>query len=213
MPGFKTPDYGLNPDGRRGAKGALRLSNRTENDSAKMATAKGAVQGYTGVAAVDVAHQIVVDAQAHGTGSEQEPLLPVIDASSSQCRPYTAICADARYHSEKNLAGLESRNIPAWVCDNRLPAARPQTRRSGETQAKPDALWDKSEKARAAPTASKTSPTPTPTSLKRTTAATAPARPASGSIAKAATARSMATPPPNTPVLRGLPRLHRCSAT
>ncbi|MFX7329035.1 hypothetical protein ABTI69_19820, partial [Acinetobacter baumannii] len=55
----------LNPDERRGAKGAVRLSNRTDNDSAKMATAKGVVQGYTGVAAVDAAHQIVVDAQAH----------------------------------------------------------------------------------------------------------------------------------------------------
>ena len=30
---------------------------------------------YTGVAAVDARHQIIVEAQAHGTGSEQE-LLP-----------------------------------------------------------------------------------------------------------------------------------------
>ncbi|MCP2936163.1 transposase, partial [Salmonella enterica subsp. enterica serovar Typhimurium] len=99
-------------------KGAVRLSNRTDNDSAKMATAKGVVQGYTGVAAVDAAHQIVVDAQAHGTGSEQELLLPVIDASAPQRHTGTAICADAGYHSEKNLAELDQRNIPAWVCDN-----------------------------------------------------------------------------------------------
>ncbi|MET5019967.1 hypothetical protein AAHH78_33245, partial [Burkholderia pseudomallei] len=63
-----------NPQDRQGARGAVRLSNRTDNDSAKMATAKGVVQGYTGVATVDAAHQIVVDAQAHGTGSEQELL-------------------------------------------------------------------------------------------------------------------------------------------
>ncbi|MCV4633468.1 hypothetical protein OFB83_33235, partial [Escherichia coli] len=73
---------------------------------------QGVVQGYTGVATVDAAHQIVVDAQAHGTGLEQELLLPVIDASSAQRRPDTAICADAGYHSEKNLAGLERRNVP-----------------------------------------------------------------------------------------------------
>ena len=59
----------------------MRLSNRTDNDSAKMATAKGVIQGYTGVAAVDETHQIVVEAQAHGTGSEQELLMPATTAS------------------------------------------------------------------------------------------------------------------------------------
>ena len=144
-----------NPRDRQGAKGALRLSNRTDNDSAKMATAKGVVQGYTGVATVDAAHQIVVDAQAHGTGSEQELLLPVIDASSAQRRPDTAICADAGYHSEKNLAGLESRNVPAWVCDNGYRQRDPRYADQARHKAKPDALWDKSEKAKLARTASK----------------------------------------------------------
>ena len=42
-----------NPEDRRGSKGSIRLSNRTDNESAKMATSKGVVQGYTGVATVD----------------------------------------------------------------------------------------------------------------------------------------------------------------
>lgn len=41
-----------------------------------MATSKGVIQGYTGVAAVDARHQIIVEAQAHGAGSEQELLIP-----------------------------------------------------------------------------------------------------------------------------------------
>jgi hypothetical protein len=45
-----------------------------------MATSKGVIQGYTGVAAVDGKHQIIVCAQAHGTGSEQELLVPVVVA-------------------------------------------------------------------------------------------------------------------------------------
>ena len=45
-----------------------------------MATSKGVIQGYTGVAAVDAKHQIIVEAQAHGTGSEQELLVPVVEA-------------------------------------------------------------------------------------------------------------------------------------
>ena len=34
-------------------------SNITDNDSAKMTTSKGTIQGYTGVATVDKKHQIV----------------------------------------------------------------------------------------------------------------------------------------------------------
>ena len=45
-----------------------------------MATSKGVIQGYTGVAAVDAKHQIIVEAQAHGTGCEQELLMPVVKA-------------------------------------------------------------------------------------------------------------------------------------
>jgi len=36
------------PEERRGVKGSVRKSNRTDNDSAKMATGKGVIQGYTG---------------------------------------------------------------------------------------------------------------------------------------------------------------------
>ncbi|MGH8716761.1 MAG: hypothetical protein ACREUI_08600 [Burkholderiales bacterium] len=57
------------PEDRKGAKGAVRLLNRTDNGSAKLATSKGVIQGYTGVAAVDEKTQIIVEAQAHGTGS------------------------------------------------------------------------------------------------------------------------------------------------
>ena len=64
---------------RRSEKGAIRKSNVTDNDSAKMATSKGVIQGYTAVAAVDGQAQIIVAAQAHGSGSEQSVLLPVVE--------------------------------------------------------------------------------------------------------------------------------------
>jgi hypothetical protein len=51
---------------RRSEKGAIRKSNITDNDSAKMATSKGVIQGYTAVAAVDAKAQIIVAARAHG---------------------------------------------------------------------------------------------------------------------------------------------------
>ncbi len=105
------------PSDRHGPTGGLRKSNRTDNESAKMATDKGVIQGYTGVATVDAKHQIIVDAQAHGTGSEQELLLPVVEALAALRTSTTVLTADAGYHSEANLAALAAQEIPALVAD------------------------------------------------------------------------------------------------
>ena len=105
------------PDDRRGPTGGLRKSNRTDNESAKMATDKGVIQGYTGVAAVDATHQIIVNAQAHGTGSEQELLLPIVDALAPLRTCDTLLTADAGYHSAANLAALDARQVRALIAD------------------------------------------------------------------------------------------------
>ncbi len=107
-----------NPEDRAGVKGGVRKSNRTDNESAKMATGKGVIQGYTGVAAVDAAHQIIVEAQAHGTGSEQELLLPIVTAIQPLLAESSVITADAGYHSERNLAQLDAAKIDALIADN-----------------------------------------------------------------------------------------------
>jgi transposase len=132
-----------NPEERRSAKGKVRLSNRTDNESAKMATGKGVIQGYTGVAAVDAKAQIVIDAQAHGTGSEQELLLPVIESTAPNRTPATAICADAGYHSETNLKALADHGIDAWICDNDYRSRDVRYAGQAKHKAKPDPLWDK----------------------------------------------------------------------
>ena len=105
------------PQDRKGPSGKLRKSNRTDNDSAKMATGKGVIQGYCGVAAVDARHQIIVEAQAHGTGSEQELLVPIIDALMPHMEKTTLLTADAGYHSEDNLRALDARGIDALIAD------------------------------------------------------------------------------------------------
>ena len=54
-------------------------SNITDNESGKMRTSKGTIQGYNGVAAVDKEHQIIVEAQAYGEGQEHHTLKPILD--------------------------------------------------------------------------------------------------------------------------------------
>jgi hypothetical protein len=47
-------------------------SNVTDNESAKMKTSHGTVQGYNGQALVDGKHQVVVHAEAFGSGQDNQ---------------------------------------------------------------------------------------------------------------------------------------------
>jgi transposase len=133
-----------NPDERRGSRGTVRKSNRTDAESAKMATSKGVIQGYTGVAAVDGKHQIIVEAQAHGTGSEQELLVPVVRAMRKVLAPASLISADAGYHSEANLKQLSDLNITALIADNGMRQRDERFATQARHKTQPDPLYDKS---------------------------------------------------------------------
>lgn len=136
-----------NPDDRMGASGNVCKSNLTDNASAKLATDKGVVQGYCAVAVVDAAHQVIVEASAHGTGSEHALLLPVLDACVDQRRTQTLILADAGYHSEANLAGLAEREIDALIADTQMRQRDPRFADRGKHTVKADALHGKSSKS------------------------------------------------------------------
>lgn len=133
----------VNPDDRRGARGAIRKSNLTDNESAKMATGKGVIQGYTGVVAVDRKHQIIVEAQAHGTGSEQELLSPVVTAVQALLAEDTIITADAGYHSEANLKQLAALEITALIADKDMRSRDERFATQGRHNDAPDPLYDK----------------------------------------------------------------------
>ncbi len=132
-----------NPEDRKGARGKIVKSNRSDNESAKMATSKGVIQGYVGVAAVDAQHQIIVEAQAHGTGSEQALLMPVVEATASLRTDQTLITADAGYHSDANVTALAKGNIPALIADNGMRQRDERFKDQGKHKAKPDPLYNK----------------------------------------------------------------------
>jgi len=138
------------PEDRKGSTGKPRKSNRTDNDSAKMATSKGVIQGYTGVAAVDAKHQIIVEAQAHGTGSEQELLIPVVEAMQDMLTKDTLITADAGYHSEANLKQLNEMKVDALIADNKMRSRDERFAEQDKYKALPDPIHDKGGKPKQA---------------------------------------------------------------
>jgi len=130
-------------DDRRGVRGAIRKSNRTDNESAKMATGKGVIQGYTGVAVVDEKQQIIVAAQAYGVGQEQELLAPAVEAVQSLRTDATVLTADAGYYSEGNLARLTQLGIDAYVPDNGYRRRDPRYVGQEQHRSKPVPLYNK----------------------------------------------------------------------
>ena len=128
---------------RRSDKGAIRKSNVTDNDSAKMATSKGVIHGYTAVAAVDARAQIIVAAQAHGSGSEQSVLLPMVHKTDPVRTDQTIVTADAGYHSEANLQRLFEAGVPSLIADGLMRRRDTRFEDQARYKALPDPLYDK----------------------------------------------------------------------
>ena len=66
-----------------GPSGRVKKSNITDNETAKMPTSKGVIQGYDGLAVVDGKHQIIVEAQAYGEGQEHGLLIPMLEGAQA----------------------------------------------------------------------------------------------------------------------------------
>jgi hypothetical protein len=95
------------------------------------------------VAAVDEKFQIIVEAQAHGTGSEQALLMPLIEAMRDLINDDSLITADAGYHSKDNLKQLADCDIDALIADNDMRARDARFAERDRHKDQPDALWDK----------------------------------------------------------------------
>ena len=111
-------------------------SNITDNESAKMTTSKGTLQGYNGIAAVDKKHQIIVDAQAFGDGQEHHTLQPVLASIQERYRRLGLIkdiyknniivTADTGFANEANMQYMHENNINAYVPDNKFRSRDPK---------------------------------------------------------------------------------------
>ena len=132
---------------KRNARCQELKSNVTDPDSAKMATSKGVIQGYAAQAAVDSSHQVIVAAEVIGSGSEQQALLPMIEATDLFREPDTLITADAGYRSNENLKALEAQRIEALIADNGMRQRDERFKDQGRYKHGPDPLHDKSSDA------------------------------------------------------------------
>ncbi|PLX85606.1 MAG: DDE transposase [Desulfuromonas sp.] len=131
-------------DERTGISGKPVKSNITDNDSAKMKTGHGVIQGYNGVAAVDGKHQVVVAAEAYGQGQEHGLLEPMLDevrenlnrVGEDDVLDEAKVLADSGYHSKKTLEHLEENKIDAYIADNAFRSRDPRFQTADRHKAK-----------------------------------------------------------------------------
>jgi len=122
-------------DDKPGKTGKPRKSNITDNESAKMKTHRGVIQGYDGVAATDGKHQVIVQAEAFGEAQEHDLLKPMIEGVRNNFQEIgkeedvftkAKLLADSGYHTEKNMEMLAQEGIDAYVADNRFRKRDPR---------------------------------------------------------------------------------------
>ncbi|GHV96528.1 hypothetical protein AGMMS50293_28480 [Spirochaetia bacterium] len=74
---------------RTGPSGQEVQSNITDPESARIKSPHGYIQGYNGIAIADSAHQVIVSAEAFGSGAESEHLPKMLDSLNENMQAVT----------------------------------------------------------------------------------------------------------------------------
>jgi transposase/IS5 family transposase len=109
-----------------GTTGKEVKSNITDNESAKMVTSHGTIQGYNGQALVDSKNQVILHAEAFGSGQDHDHVPPILDGAkenvialghSEEYFKGAILTADTGYHSQTNLSRCEDEGLDAYIPD------------------------------------------------------------------------------------------------
>lgn len=100
-------------------------SNVTDNQSAKMPTSHGVIQGYNAQALVDAKHQIIVQAETF-SNQDQENLAPMLAGAKKTMQGIgkapdyfkgRQLSADSNYYSYATLAFCQAEGLEAYIPD------------------------------------------------------------------------------------------------
>ena len=111
-----------------GSTGKEIQSNITDNESAKMATSHGVLQGYNANATVDDKNQIITSAQVFGSGTDTKAMAPMLEETRKNLEAAgieeplegKTVSADTGYYSVENLEACEDEKVDAYVPDQQF---------------------------------------------------------------------------------------------
>jgi transposase len=131
----KIKEFIKNNDDKHGPKGNVKKSNITDNESAKMPSSQGVIQGYNGVAIAEAKHQIIVHAEAFGQGPEKDLLKPLIQGAQENFKAIgekenifkkAKLIADTGYFTKDNIQLAAKEKIDAYIPDNKFRKRDPR---------------------------------------------------------------------------------------
>ena len=108
-----------------GSSGKEIQSNAVDNESAKMTTSHGVVQGYNAQALVDSKHQVILSAEAFAS-QDHENLKPMLDGAKKNVVSIgkdpdyfegKELTADSNYHSLNSLTVCKDEKLDAYIPD------------------------------------------------------------------------------------------------
>lgn len=110
---------------KKGSRGRELKSNITDNESAKMKSSNGIIQGYNGLAVVDDNNQVIVNAEAFGQGSEGSLLPGLMKQTGNNMKiidkkwslENSQVIADTNYFSESNCKFFSDNEIDGYIPD------------------------------------------------------------------------------------------------
>ena len=118
-----------------GKQGREIQSNITDNESCKMKSSHGIIQGYNGQALVDNKHQVILHAEAFGEAQDHHLVPPMLDGAKEnmdaigQGEGYfegSIFTADSNYHDPTNLKKCEEEKLDAYIPDKRFRKRDPR---------------------------------------------------------------------------------------
>lgn len=120
---------------RIGKQGKEVQSNVADNESCKMQSSHGMVQGYNVQALVDDKHQVIFHGEAFGESQDHSLIKPMLDGAKENLKDIgidedyfegKILTADSNYHDPDNLKKCEEEKIDAYIPDKRFRKRDPR---------------------------------------------------------------------------------------
>jgi transposase len=114
---------------KTGPSGQEVQTNITDPESARIKGPHGYIQGYNGIAVADAANQVIIAAQAIGSGAESGCFPEMLDTLEENMKTITdkehplkksIVLGDSGYSSENNLQEAEKRDIEVLIPDSQF---------------------------------------------------------------------------------------------
>ena len=129
----KIDDWLKDNDDKPGSSGKVRKSNITDNESAKMKSSRGYIQGYNGVSTADEKYQIILHAEAYGEGdhhvlqdSVQRLKENLNEIGKEELLKKVKFTADSGFHTKDNVEWMEQNGIDAYLPDKNFRKRDPR---------------------------------------------------------------------------------------